>query len=169
MISHLSPDDVERFRQIRLEALTSDPDAFGETAGEFEQRTDAELAEKLSEGIESDRKSVACIDENGAPVAMCGFGITDLDSSQGFLWGLFVSSARRRRGLAKLLLQEAESWLLARGVAEIQAAVAAPNMNALALYRSCEYCVGPQIGTLRPTSSSPLYRISKRISPTQTG
>ena len=164
MISYFAPHDVERFRQIRSEALTSDPDAFGETAGEFGQRSDSELAERLSKAIESDRKSIAYVEDDGVPVAMCGFGITDQDSSTGFLWGLFVSPSHRRRGLAKLLLQEAESWFLARGVTEIQAAVAAPNMNALELYRSCGYCVGPQIGTLRPTSSIPLHRIRKRIS-----
>ena len=163
MISYFAPHDTERLRQIRMEALTSDPDAFGETAESFAQRSNQELTDWLSDAARADRKAIGYVEHNGVPVAMCGFGISDEDASTGFLWGLFVSRPHRRRGIARMMLEDAEAWLSARGVTIIRAAVAAPNEDAIEFYRACKYCVGPPIGTLRPTSSIPLHEITKDV------
>jgi ribosomal protein S18 acetylase RimI-like enzyme len=158
---YLSPKDHAAYRQIRAEALATDPDAFGETLSALQGRTELKLAEWLTEAIIPGRKCIAIIEESGRSIAMCGFGLSDEDRSSGFIWGMFVSRLCRRKGCGKQLLASAESWISGHDGHRVVARVAACNDAAIALYRSANYTIGAQEGTLRPGSTIPLLEISK--------
>ena len=65
MIRYLAADDLSTYRTIRSEALTSDPDAFGQTSAALEQMSDGELMQWLSDVIVPKRK-------DGKPRGVCG-------------------------------------------------------------------------------------------------
>lgn len=142
MIRHFTLGDYTLYRRIRLEALASDPGAFGETRQVVEERSDSELIEWLSQRIVPGKKTIAYVEQEGRPVAMCGFGISDEDATPGFFWGLYVSPKFRRRRHGQLLLAEAESWVRARGGRAIKARVATPNDSAITFYRIWGYSAG---------------------------
>jgi ribosomal protein S18 acetylase RimI-like enzyme len=60
--------------------------------------------------------------------------------------GLVVDPARRRRGIARALLDAAAEHARARGARRLRLRVLAPNTGAIALYRACGY---EQEGLLR--------------------
>lgn len=162
-IRYLSPEDYRTFRQIRLEALETDPDAFGALHVDACRRTDAEWKNWVANVIVPGRKNVVVEEEGGSPVGMCGFGLSDEDPETGFLWGMFVSRNHRRKQCGERLLKEAEDWLSANRAKKITACVAAPNESAIRFYRKNGYMIGPVSGTLRPGSSIPIHPIEKRL------
>lgn len=163
MVRYLASDDPSTYRAIRSEALSSDPDAFGETSAAFAKRTNDDLGKWLAKVIEAERKAVVLEEKEGRTRGMCGFGISDTKSDEGFLWGLFVDPAFRRQGIGENLLREAASWLASRGVNRIRAHVAAPNEAAISFYRNCGYTIGEQADTLRPGSDIPVYEIHRDV------
>jgi ribosomal protein S18 acetylase RimI-like enzyme len=164
MIRYLTPRDREKVIAIRLEALSCDPDAFGATLDEVSKRSDADWDAWISKVIVPEEKNIIVIEEEGRPVAMCGFGVSDENGPVGFLWGMFVSRAHRRKSYGRRMLNEAEVWLKQKARTKITACVAAPNDHAVAFYRRCGFTVGPVSGVLRPGSVIPIYPIEKEIS-----
>ena len=164
MIRYLTPQDHAIYRVIRLEALSTDPDAFGETLAIAQARSEADQIEWLSKVIIPGRKNIVLIEVEKRPVAMCGFGLSDDDNTSGFIWGMFVSSAQRRKNHGQTMLEEAERWLQAKGISRVTAHVAAPNEGAINFYRRCGYAIGPASGFLRPGSSIPVHPIERKIS-----
>ena len=163
MIRYLAADDLSTYRTIRSEALTSDPDAFGQTSAALEQMSDGELMQWLSDVIVPKRKAVILEEKDGKPRGVCGIAISDATSQEGFFWGMFVAPAFRRQGIGGNLLREATSWLASRGVKRIRAHVAAPNETAISFYRNCGYTIGEQVDTLRPGSDIPVYEIHRDV------
>ena len=82
-----------------------DPDAlFGETLAAWsDARSEVKLRlDRMAlQGHKSlaERKNIIVIgNQRKRPVTpMCGFGISDNDGASGFIWGMFVSSAQRRK------------------------------------------------------------------------
>lgn len=162
-IRPLEPHEIDVYRRIRREALTTDPDAFGETIGGFERRTDEGLGAWLATHAGRPDRGILLAEIDGRPIAMCGFGRRDDDPDEGFVWGVFVSPGARRRGMAGELLARARSALEEAGVTRITARVAAPNEGALEFYRTQGFTVGERTGTLREESDVPVYEIEVRL------
>ncbi len=60
-------------------------------------------------------------------------------SPVGFVYDIWVVPDRRRRGVGRFLLQEAERWARAKGYGTIKLEAAEANAAAMALYRSAGY------------------------------
>jgi len=157
---YLTGSDFALFRAIRSEALLTEPDAFGETIELFRSRAEVELLERFLQLTRRPKNIVAVLEE-GAPVGMCGFGISDEEQGTGFLWGMYVSASVRNRGVGRRMLSEAEQWVAGNGGEVIRACVAASNATALQFYRNAGYTVFPASGTLREDSAIPLHPIEK--------
>lgn len=160
MIHYLTESDIEKFKAIRSEALSCEPNAFGETIDAFNNRSYKELAERFSMLLRGS-KNIVTISEKDLPVAMCGFGISDNDDSLGFIWGMYVALQHRRKGFGKWLLSEAERWIAEHNGRSINAFVAAPNESAILFYERFGYEILPRSGTLREGSDVPVYPIRK--------
>lgn len=106
MVRYLASDDPSTYRAIRSEALSSDPDAFGETSAAFAKRTNDDLGKWLAKVIEAERKAVVLEEKEGRTRGMCGFGISDTKSDEGFL-GAFSSIQRSGgKGSAKTYFEK---------------------------------------------------------------
>ena len=163
MIRSLQTEDLESYRTIRGEALRTDPDAFGETSEFFIGRAGADFQAWFERHVDPHRRGILVYEMDGIPRAMCGFGVSDTDRTEGFLWGMFTSPSVRRRGIGVALLREVEAWLASQGVKRIKAKVAAPNVDAIRFYEVAGYSVGPSIGHLRDGSSVPVHLITLEL------
>jgi GNAT superfamily N-acetyltransferase len=164
IIRALAVSDSARFKALRLDALKSDPDAFGETFEEASRLTDDEWADKLSRTLSSgDAIFVAEVGEEF--VGMCGVGEDRTRRGHGFVWGVFVKKSERKSGAGSRLMDAAEGWAERRGFEGVNGWVAAPNDEAVNFYRGRGYEVGEAVEMLRPGSDIPVHPISKRFAP----
>ena len=86
--------------------------------------------------IERDPEALLVAEDNGALV---GSVIAGFDGWRGCVYRLAVRPDHRRRGLASLLVEEAERSLRARGAARVHAIVHAADEPAMAFWASAGY------------------------------
>jgi GNAT superfamily N-acetyltransferase len=160
IVRELNNTDGVLFKTIRLQALTSDPDAFGETLDSARLRTDAQWEARLAEILDG-QGTVFLAQEGETPIGMCVMSEDATDKKAAFMFGVFVDSEYRKSGVGSALLQASESWARKRGYLTIRANVAAPNEVAITFYKSIGYSIDAQVGLLRPGSQIPVFRIHK--------
>ena len=68
-----------------------------------------------------------------------GTVMTGFDGHRGWVYYLAVVEARRRQGIARLLMASAERWLAARGCPKAQLMVRGENAGALGFYAALGY------------------------------
>lgn len=163
VIRLLEKHEVAAYREIRREALTTDPDAFGETLEGFDGRTEEELRSWLEAHAGPGERGILVAELGGRPVAMCGYAIRDADGGEGSIWGMFVSRKARRQGIGQRLLSDAKGLLEKHGARTITARVAAPNEGAIDFYRAAGFTIGGRKGTLREGSDVPVYEIESPV------
>ena len=102
-IYKLKQDDWKYYRDLRLEALLGDPEAFGESYAETVKRTDKEWKEKMKKTIshifvarEGDEYfgMAAAFQEQGEKIAHIAY-----------VWGVYLRKAYRGQGIGKQLMQ----------------------------------------------------------------
>lgn len=161
-IRSLLQSEFARFKALRLDALKSDPDAFGETFEDASRLTDRDWSDKLSRTLSSgDAIFVAEVGDEF--VGMCGVGEDRTRKGYGFVWGVFVKGPYRKSGAGSRLMDAAEGWAEGRGLRGVNGFVAAPNDRAINFYRRRGYEVGEAVETLRPGSDIPVHPISKQF------
>ena len=95
VIRQLTPADAPYYRAIRLEALATDPDAFGATVESESKRPLAEFAQRVGTSV------VLAAMSDAIPVGLIGLKRHDgaKDQHKAFVWGMFVRLDHRRRGI----------------------------------------------------------------------
>ena len=68
-----------------------------------------------------------------------GFALTGRSGATGYLQRIAVTPAVRRRGLARLLVDDAVRWLVRRGATTVFVNTGVDNRAALALYDGCGF------------------------------
>jgi GNAT superfamily N-acetyltransferase len=164
VIRALVQSDFARFKALRLDALKSDPGAFGETLEDASRLSDGEWSEKLA-GTLSSGDAIFVAEVEGAFVGMCGVGEDRTRKGHGFVWGVFVKKTFRKTGAGSRLMDAAEAWAEGRGFKGVNGFVAAPNDDAVRFYRRRGYEVGEAVESLRPGSDITLHPISKQFAP----
>ena len=130
-VRQLTPADVELFREIRLEGLRLNPEAFGSA---YEDEHSAPL-EKYSTWIANSRMFGAF--DGPQVVGIVGFGQYPgrKDAHKGWLRAMYVRPSHRGTGASRLLVQAVID--AARPcVEEIQLTVVSTNTPAIRLYQS---------------------------------
>jgi len=134
-IRQLAPDEAARYRDIRLEGLQRDPDAFWST---FEHESTMELswfAERIVKG------NVFGAFVGGELVGVAGYWPQEgaKESHKATLWGMYVRSSARGSGLGQRLVEAVVEHATGR-VAQLQLRVAIGNAAALRLYIKSGFC-----------------------------
>ena len=130
LIRRLGTDDAAAYRDLRLEALRTVPEAFGSSYDEEKDRS----LETFAETTERSYIAGGFVDERLA--GMAGFyRLTGNKlAHRGNIWGVFVRPEFRGGGLARALLQDVIEH--ARGeVIQVHLSVVDGNEAALGLYR----------------------------------
>ncbi|NJO34772.1 MAG: GNAT family N-acetyltransferase [Rhodospirillales bacterium] len=142
-IRRVGPDCAEAFRALRLEALTSVPEAFGSSPEEETARPMDLVRARLDPSI-PDAVFGAFADDD--LVGMAGFALSRgiKKCHKGLLWGVFVRAPWRDRGtgeqLVRAVIDHARKHVLL-----LQASVVTTNAAARGIYHRLGFvCYGTE-------------------------
>ncbi len=135
-IQNIQREQAAEFWKLRLEALKTHPEAFGSS---YEDQVHTPMNEvELRINNEPDNYILGAFTEEGELVGMAGFRREPGRKvrHKGMVWGVYVVSAHRGKGIAKQLMAE----ILRRGqeiegLRQIQLSVVTANTAAAALYK----------------------------------
>lgn len=131
-INRLRGGDAECYRELRLEGLLNNPQAFGASWAD-EARQDVErFAHKLEEGLIFGARSKGDFRLIGS--AAIRIPTADKLKHKATLWGVYVRPEARGLGLGAALLTYVLDFAFTR-VEEVTLVVGAENVSALAMYR----------------------------------
>ncbi len=131
-VRQLTPTDIDTLRSIRLEALRTDPDAFGSTLEREEGRSDDDWRAWLGRGA----TFVGEVD--GEPSGLV-VALAQDDRSTVALLAMFVSARARRAGVGRALVEAAVGWAANTGAERVVLMVIDGNTPAIRLYESCGF------------------------------
>jgi ribosomal protein S18 acetylase RimI-like enzyme len=129
-IRRLGPTDAALWREIRLGALRTAPEAFGQT---FEHAS-SQPFEHFERAV-SGSHPIFAADITGVLVGSAGFYVMDGPkvSHRGVLWGMFVDPEHRKAGIGKALIGAVIGYARGR-VDQVHLTVVAENVDAYRLY-----------------------------------
>jgi len=129
LIRKLTENDAESLWKLRLYALQTDPNSFGEAPDELRKTTVEEYGSRLRPG--KTQNFVFGAFEGEALAAMTGFyrETAVKRRHKGWIWGVFVSPQARGKGLGRALVAKA-----------IETAAALPGLRCLLLTVSTTQC-----------------------------
>jgi len=128
-LRRLSPEDAALFREIRLEGLKRDPDAFSSTLEVESDQPLAFFAERLG------RSTVFGAFRGPGLLGVAGFLVQPgpKHAHKGLLWGMYVRPEARGAGIARKLVEAVIEHARTR-VELLQLSVVSENEAALRLY-----------------------------------
>ena len=143
--------DVEVFRQLRLEALRSHPEAFGSDHDESAALPTSHWLERIRQA-DGNGNGLTCVAESdaGALVGMTGV-VRDTGikvAHNAFVWGVYVQPDWRGLGIGRELLNTCIKWAADRSVLFIRLAAVTTNTRAIQCYARAgfeTYGLQPQV------------------------
>ena len=136
LVRRLNEDDLEPLWQMRLQALTNSPEAFGSTYEEVVARGNGWLLERLR-GNGQETFYLGAFDDR--LIGMVGFFREEASKEQhkGNVVSMYVLPERRGQGVGRLLLQEMIAQVKPlEGLEQLHLSVVTTNPTAHRLYRS---------------------------------
>ncbi|GAB1420202.1 GNAT family N-acetyltransferase [Anaerolineales bacterium] len=134
-IRKLRKDEVEAFKQIRLESLRDSSSAFGSS---YEESLHVDFAARIPE-IDNQEAAIFVAEKDDSLVAMIGIMRKDRSKMRhkAHIWGVYVRPAGRQQGLARKLMETAIQFgKNMEGVTHLQLTVTSNNSTAIKLYES---------------------------------
>jgi ribosomal protein S18 acetylase RimI-like enzyme len=124
-IHRVTSDEWELWRDVRLEALTADPDGFGSTLAREQAYTEDDWRETVERGL----KLVALAP---GPVGLVGAAS---QPSGLHLYSMWVRSSHRGRGVGEALVKAVLAWAAEQGWNVVRLRVYDDNLPARRLYK----------------------------------
>jgi RimJ/RimL family protein N-acetyltransferase len=126
--------DWELLRDVRLRALTEDPDAFLATHAQESRFADEQWQARAAQ---SNGASFVVEGPNGADGLVTG--IVAVDPETVVLVGMWVAPGLRGSGVAGELVSRVVDWARERGAARVCLSVEKHNQRAARLYEHCGF------------------------------
>ena len=133
-IRRLAADDLDVLRKVRLDALRTDPDAFGSTLQREEGRPDEDWVRWLTS-----RSAMFVAENAGEPVGLAGGIVDDEQPDRAVLVSMWVAPASRNQGIGRGLVDAVVDWATQSGKQRVDLFVIEGNSATLALYERCGF------------------------------
>jgi ribosomal protein S18 acetylase RimI-like enzyme len=124
-VQELTPDDWALWRALRIEATTTEPEAFGSTLAEVVETTEAQWRARLS------KPSLHLVARRGGDAV--GMAAVNHEFELGSVW---VRPNARGSGTGHRLVEAALRWAASRKAPLVRLAVRETNAAAIGLYRA---------------------------------
>jgi GNAT superfamily N-acetyltransferase len=155
-IRTLESHEVNLHRDIRLQALRDAPDVFGTIASEAEAQP-LSYWEDLTRAVTAPGLQVMFLACEGDTVLGCTYGLLDRDRREvGRVGGMWVTSAARRQGVGRALLQAVMAWARGRHLQRLELWAPAHSPAAVALYQQAGF---RETGQRKPLPTIPALQI----------
>jgi GNAT superfamily N-acetyltransferase len=129
--------EVDLYRQVRLDALRTDPEAFASTVEQESQFDDDTWASRLA-GFAGRRGGIFVAESEGVPVGMAGVGFSER-AGDTVLWGMWVRPGFRNHGTGRALVDAAIAWAVVEQATTITLWVVRTNTSGISLYEQCGF------------------------------
>ena len=159
----LEADDWQRYRDIRLRALRTDPEAFFSTAADSEKLTERQWRERLSV---PESTTFAVSNNSGDDVGLAAvipYAQADAETGDHELVAMWVAPEARRTGVSKLLVEAAVAEARARGARRLVLWVAWGNLRAEALYKQFGFRRTGETGSFPPPRNTPEFKMALKL------
>lgn len=137
VIRHLTVNDQELYKKIRLELLLNEPHSFGSSFEEESLFEDKIWEQRLS------KKNVFTIGAfvDSVIVGVCVVVTNPRNKMKhvATLHSMYVINSYRKKGVAHKLIQSAEKTVVTKGVLRMNLSVVKTNSNASKLYQKLGY------------------------------
>jgi ribosomal protein S18 acetylase RimI-like enzyme len=134
-IRRVRPDEWQALRDLRLRALATDPDAFGDSLAHASARTDADWQAYADR---PDRVGFVAVTADGFVGMAMGGPAPDHPEVAG-LYGMWVAPEARGAGVGTALIDAVEAWAREAGYGSIGLGVTTGNEPAIRLYSARGY------------------------------
>ena len=128
-VRRLAPGDEATLREIRLQALSDDPEAFGSSYDREADRSDADWQRWFRPGA----AFIAEHPDEGAVGLVAGYP-DQHDASIAYLVSMWIRETHRGTGVADKLVEAVLAWSLSHGVTTLRLTVIGGNIRASKLY-----------------------------------
>lgn len=135
----MTPDQAPQWRDIRLEALASAPDAYGTRLSDWQHRPLREFAARLA-----DVPTFASGDSEARPLAVAAWIPAERMPDRAWLISVYARPEGRGRGYAQAVIDHVCDVVRARGMVEIGLDVGVHNGAARSLYTRLGFVASPE-------------------------
>jgi ribosomal protein S18 acetylase RimI-like enzyme len=135
MIRLLGTDDVDVFRQIRMEALRAEPAAFASSASDWEQMSEDAWRQRLLDD------PVFVSFDGEEPVAIMGLLRQRASKMvhRATIIMVYVRSEMRGTGIAASILNHVVDYARENGIRQLELTASAENVRAIKFYRNAGF------------------------------
>ena len=156
----MRPDEWQAHRDIRLRALESDPDAFGETLAHALTDDDEAWQRRV---VRPDGMAFVAVAEDGRFVGMANGGPAPDHPEFAAVYGMWVAPEARGHGVGRALLAAVEGWAREAGYDRIGLGVTTTNDAAIRLYATAGYAELGQEVPLRDDTNLVIQLMGKPL------
>lgn len=134
VVKRLNKSDWEKYRDIRLEALKDEPDAFGSSYDEYKDKSDSYWKDKMSLSSEKNGKSFLCavLDDNN--FVSIGGAYQD-ENNEWNVIAIYTKKEFRGSGAGALLFNKILEESKNRGIKKVFLRVNTKREPAISLYK----------------------------------
>lgn len=140
----LVPRDWEKYKELRLECLLNEPEAFGSSYEKSSQKNDADWKAEF----EDPGSFIMVVSDAGQIVAMVGaYQEAKVKMKHmAYIWGVYVRKSYRGRGIGKKLMETALDFLAKnKEIEKVDLNVNTEQLSAVRLYEKLGFTIA---GTL---------------------
>lgn len=139
----VEPDDMARFRALRLQALQQHPEVYGSEYGEQAAQPADYWQDRVSRTVGSEHEALFVAEADGELVAMTGVFRTAGAKSHhnATIYGVYVRPEWRGVKLSDHLIERCLEWAQNHGVLVALLAVISQNASAIRCYIRCGFSV----------------------------